>query len=181
LATVTNTDYLSKHKYFTARKDRYVLESGKVVDEYFVVEMPSSACATAITANGEVILIQQYRHPIGEISTEIPGGFIDDSEPAERAIARELMEETGYAFEQIVFLGKTYSNPGVLNNATYLFLATGGKKIAQQSLDENEEIHMSLHNIDAVKQLLNQNKIHQSMHELCLHKAFAWLETNSKS
>jgi ADP-ribose pyrophosphatase len=173
---INSRQCISEHKYFKARKDNYSLPSGKNVDEYFVVEMPSSACATAITENGEVILVKQYRHPIETESIEIPGGFVDDDEAPEKAIARELMEETGYRFSTIVYLGKTFSNPGVLNNRTYLFVATGGVKIAQQQLDENEEINIELHSITDVKQLLEDNKIHQSMHELCLRKAFDYLE-----
>jgi ADP-ribose pyrophosphatase len=49
-----STEYLSNHHYFTARRDRYELPSGKIVDPYFVVELPTSAAAMAITENNEV-------------------------------------------------------------------------------------------------------------------------------
>jgi ADP-ribose pyrophosphatase len=169
-------EYLSKHIYFTARKDSYQTDTGKIVDPYFVVEMPDCAVAVPFTEDGKIIFIEQYRHPIQQLSIELPGGFIDANEPKEAAVARELLEETGYRFNEVVYLGKTYSNPGVLTNATHLFLAMGGIKIAQQSLDDNEEINILLKSVEEVKQMIARNEITQSMHELCLYKAFEFLE-----
>lgn len=169
-------EYISKHPYFTARKDGYETPSGKIVDPYFVVELPVSVCALAITQNNEVILVEQYRHPIGESILEIPGGFIDAGEDPQQAIARELLEETGYTFDEYIPLGKTAANPGVLDNYTYLFLATGGKKTAEQALDANEEITMHFKPVEEVRELLKENKIVQAMHSLCMFYAFEYLD-----
>ncbi len=171
-----HTNYISNHQYFTARKDGYETPDGKIVDPYFVVELPVSVCAMAITADNEVLLVEQYRHPLGEKLLELPGGFIDSGETPAEAIGRELLEETGYSFESFHPLGKTAANPGVLNNYTYLFLATGGKKIAGQSLDDNEEIIIHLKPLEEVKQLLYDNKIVQSMHALCMFYGLRLLE-----
>ncbi len=175
-AKILSSEYISKHQYFNARKDSYTLPSGKTVDPYFVVELPLSAAAMAITEDNKVILVEQYRHPIGEKLLELPGGFIDENESADIAIRRELMEETGYEFENVTHLGITAANPGVLNNFTHLFLATGGRKVSDQQLDSNEEIEIVLKSLEEVRSLLLESKIKQSMHALCLFYGFAKLD-----
>ncbi len=172
-----STEYINKHPYFTARKDGYETPDGKVVDPYFVVELPVSVCAMAITRDNEVILVEQYRHPIAQKILELPGGFVDEGENPQQAVTRELLEETGYSFDQYHYLGKTAANPGVLDNFTHLFLATGGQKTAEQSLDANEEITLFFKPLGEVRQLLRDNAIVQSMHALCLFYAFQLLES----
>lgn len=175
-AEILHSEYINRHPYFTARKDAYKLPSGKIVDPYYVVELPVSVAAMAITENNEVILVEQYRHPIGETIIEIPGGFIDEGEEPLDAVKRELFEETGYEFTEFVFLGKTSANPGVLDNFTYLYVAMGGKKTSVQKLDHNEEIDIKLKSIEEVRNMLMNGEIKQSMHALCLFYAFLHLD-----
>lgn len=171
-----SSKYLSRHIYFTARKDRCEMQNGTIVDPYFVVEMPQSVCAMALTESNEVILINQYRHPIEQTVLELPGGFVDKGETAETAIARELVEETGFNFSDFFYLGQTAANPGVLNNFTSLYLATGGKKVAEQQLDFNEEIEIKFFSLEEVRQMLMNNEIIQALHATCLFFGFAKLD-----
>ncbi|HVZ95497.1 MAG TPA: NUDIX hydrolase [Chitinophagaceae bacterium] len=168
---VISSEYISKHTYFTARKDKCEATGGKIIDAYYVVELPATACALALTEDNEAIMVKQYRHPVGEVLLELPGGFIDENETPEIAMARELMEETGYEFATIERVGKIAANPGVLNNYTYLFLARGGKKTGLQQLDHNEEIEVEKIPLQEVKKLLLENKIMQSLHANCIFYA----------
>ena len=60
-----SSEYISRHQYFTARKDSYQTETGKIVDPYFVVELPMAAAVMAITEDKDVVMVKQYRHPVG--------------------------------------------------------------------------------------------------------------------
>ena len=171
-----SSKYLSQHIYFTARQDRCERPDGHIVDPYFVVEMPPSACAMAVTEDNEVVLVRQYRHAVGETILEIPGGFIDPGEDMQKAIARELLEETGYEFTSYDYLGKIAANPGLLNNYTYMYLARGGKKVAAQQLDHNEDIEMVTMPIEAFRAMLLNNEIVQSLHMACTFYAFQKLD-----
>lgn len=168
---VLSSEYLSNHIYFTARRDRCQREDGAIIDPYFVVELPTSATALAITEDDQVILVKQYRHPIAEVIYETPGGFIDPGEDFATGMKRELLEETGYVFSDIEYVGKIAANPGVLNNFTELFIATGGKKVSEQSLDHNEEIEIVLVSMEELISLLQKQEIKQSLHANCIFYA----------
>jgi len=159
------SEYLFKDMWFTVRKDTCERPDGKIVSPYYVYEFPTWVTALALTEDGKVILERQYRHGIGETDYEIPGGCVDDTDKNyEEAIARELLEETGYAFTHYEYLGKTSANPSTNNNWMHMYLATGGKKVKDQSFDDNEDIDIHLVTIDELKQMLRENRIIQSMH-----------------
>ena len=116
-------------------------------------------------------MIKQYRHPVNDVLLELPGGFIDKGESPEVAMARELMEETGYRFTSVEQVGEIAANPGILDNFTLLFLARGGKKTAGQNLDHNEDIEIVTISLDRLKELFLENKIVQSLHANCVFYA----------
>lgn len=175
-ANLIGSTYIEKHPFFTARKDSYTTASGKLVDPYYVVELPTAVVAMAMTEDQQLILVKQYRHPVNQTILELPGGFIDKDEQPHEAILRELQEETGYTFSSTHYLGITAANPGLLNNYTHMFIAMGGVKTSDQSLDANEEIEIQLRSLDEVKVMLLHNEFLQSLHALCLFLGFEYLK-----
>ncbi len=163
-----SSEYLTRFSFFTARKDKCETQSGKIIEQYYVVELGLTVCALGITEDNQVVLINQYRHPIGKAILELPGGFVDENEDPREAMKRELSEETGYEFSHLEYVGEVAANPGVLNNYTKLYLATGGKKTGKQKLDHNEEIEVVLVPLSELKNMLLQNKIEQALHTSCI-------------
>jgi len=163
------SEYLIKDTWATIRKDTCERSDGKIISPYYVYEFPDWVCAFAITKDGKVILEKQYRHALGKVDYEVPGGCVDAADVSfEAAIARELLEETGYQFEKFEFLGNTSANPSTNTNMMHLFLATGGEKVAEQKLDDGEELEIFFASIEEVKQLLRSNQFIQSMHMACI-------------
>lgn len=78
-----------------------------------------------ITLEGDFVLVRQHRFGIESVSTEIPGGLIDEGEEPIVAARRELHEETGYRCEEIVPLGVVHANPALQATRLHMFLATG--------------------------------------------------------
>jgi ADP-ribose pyrophosphatase len=174
---ILSSEYLFHDLWFKVRKDRCETPDGRIVDPYYVYEFPGWVTALALTEDGKVILERQYRHALGEICIETPGGCVDDTDKnMEAAIARELLEETGYAFTSFEYLGKISANPSTNNNLMHMFLAKGGKKVASQNLDPNEDIQVELVSTEELKQLLRENKIVQAMHVTCILYGLAKLD-----
>lgn len=92
---------------------------------------------------GEVILVEQYRVPIGRICLELPAGLIGDEDDTEDALAsarRELEEETGYRAAQWETLGEFYSSPGMVSESFTLLKATGLTQVGEGGGTEHEDI-----------------------------------------
>lgn len=167
---LVNSEYLYKEPWLTLRRDVCETPAGVLVNPYYVLEYPDWVCVMAVTEDDKVILIRQYRHAYGKVLLEIPGGVMDATDSsAEVAARRELLEETGFAFDQFYDLGGVSHNPSTSTNLTHLFLATGGKKVQEQQLDENEEIEVILEDIKAVETMLKERLFVQSLHVSCLH------------
>lgn len=166
---VLSSAYLFNDRWFKVRKEKCETPSGKIVEPYYVYDFSTWVGCFAVTEDGKVIMIRQYRHALGEECIEIAGGCVDDTDAdLETAVRRELLEETGYAFNKVEYLGRISPNPSTNSNLLHMFLATGGKKVARQSLDENEEIEVMLMSLDELKQLVRENKIIQAMHISCI-------------
>lgn len=119
----------------------FKLPHGDTADYYIKSEAPGAAIL-ALTESNEVILARQFRPGPKQIADELPGGYIDADEDRLKAIARELLEETGYE-GKVEFVG------GCLHDAystleRQCFVATNCKKVANQSLEAHEQIEVVL-------------------------------------
>lgn len=159
------SEYIFKAPWCTVRTDTCERPDGKIVEDYYVFEFPTWVNALAFTEDGRIILERQYRHAIGRTDIELPGGCVDDTDASlQDAVARELLEETGYTFTEYEYLGKTSANPSTNNNWMHMFLARGGKRVKAQELDDNEEIEIFLATPEELKTMLKEQQIIQSMH-----------------
>lgn len=159
-----SSKYLVRENWATLRVDSCKMPDGTIIPDYYVLEYPDWVNAIALTGDGKVILVRQYRHAAEEVILELPGGCMEANETPEEALRREMLEETGYVFSEIEFLSTVYGNPATANNKTYCYLATGGKKVAEQKLDKGEEIDIELVSPEKLKELVLKNQFGQALH-----------------
>lgn len=93
-----------------------------------------------------VLLVEQYRVPLGRPCLELPAGLIGDEtegETAEVSAARELEEETGYRAAKCTSLGTFYASPGMVSERFHLIRAEGLAKVSDGggTADENIVVH----------------------------------------
>jgi ADP-ribose pyrophosphatase len=96
--------------------------------------------------DGHVLLVEQFRVPLGTTCLELPAGLVGDEtagEAVEAAAARELEEETGYRPTRVTMLGEFYSSPGMVSESFFLVRAHGLQKIGTGGGvdDENIVVH----------------------------------------
>jgi ADP-ribose pyrophosphatase len=102
-----------------------------------------AAVILAIDAEDHVILVEQFRVPLGRPCIELPAGLIGDhgeDEDATLAAARELEEETGYRAARMESLGEFYSSPGMVSESFTLLRAHGLEKIGPGGGVDGEDI-----------------------------------------
>jgi ADP-ribose pyrophosphatase len=118
------------------------LEYGGLRRKYFYLASPVEAVATVgVTAEGNLILTRQYRHPVGQVIYDLPAGRLNPGEDPLEGARREFEEETGYYPRQIERLGYYNQFPGTLRAGTTLFFAQDLVP-TRQNLDDGEVLEV---------------------------------------
>ena len=120
-------------------KDEILLPDGnKSVRE--IIRHPGAVCVIPITADGEIIFVNQFRYAFNKVTLEIPAGKLEKGEDHLEAALRELSEETGLSAKNVVPMGELYTNPALLDEIIYMYLATDLRE-GKQHLDDGEFIN----------------------------------------
>lgn len=107
---------------------------------FYVLDAPEWVNVIALTHEGEVILVEQFRYGTERPSLEIPGGVCDEGETPLESARRELEEETGYTSDKWTSLGKVSANPAIQDNYNHFFLAEGCRPRGETDYDHHERI-----------------------------------------
>ncbi len=109
-------------KKFAVRVDQITDSPGHTYKREIIVH-PGAVVMVPITAEGQIILVKQWRRASGKVLIELPAGTLEKDEPPIETANRELQEEIGYKAGKLTSLGGFFSAPGILTEYLYLFLA----------------------------------------------------------
>jgi ADP-ribose pyrophosphatase len=119
-------------------------------DGWFFVERPNATGVVTlvpVTTDGRIVLVEQFRAPVGRQVIELPAGLVGDepdhpSEDLEAAARRELIEETGYDARRLIPIARGATSPGVVNEIVQFFLATDLVKVGDGGGTAEEQIRV---------------------------------------
>ena len=159
-----SSKYLFRRPWLTVRCEDMLLPNGNHIPEYYILEYPDWVNTIAITKDGKFVFVRQYRPGLGRTSYELCAGVCDKEDASPLVSAqRELWEETGYGkgnWQEYMVIS---ANPSTHTNLTHCFLATDVEPIDHQHLEDTEDLSVHLLTFEAVKQLLENNEIMQSL------------------
>jgi 8-oxo-dGDP phosphatase len=144
---VVSSAELGRGAMVRLRKDMVRMPDGETVGRD-VLEHPGAVAVLALDAGERVLMIRQYRHPVGRLLWEIPAGLRDVAgEPLRATAERELLEEAGYRAADWRVLVDFFSSPGISTERIRIFLARGLALVpeAERSyVPEHEEAYLQL-------------------------------------
>ena len=135
---VLDSKYNYRDRWLALRSDTVELPNGRVLTPFHVIEQPDWVTALAITTDGNIVLVEEYRHGARQAVIELPSGIHEGpGEPVDQ-MKRELLEETGFAGEDWHPLGAFFANAPRLDNRVHCFVALDARKVAEPKLDDGE-------------------------------------------
>ncbi|MGJ3238143.1 MAG: NUDIX hydrolase [Anaerolineae bacterium] len=170
---------LDASPFMIVKQERCHLPNGVIIPDYNVVSEPDIVVALVITPEQQIVLVEQYKHGIGEICLEVPGGLSDGGEPLAE-IQREVREETGYESEHWELLSRYITNPTRFDNYIYAFIAHNAQRVGEQDLDDTESIRVHELSIPEVFAAVAEGRI-ASVHSIAtIFQGFAQAPANGQ-
>jgi ADP-ribose pyrophosphatase len=132
-----------------------------------VVEHAGGVVVIARPTPREIVLVKQYRHPVGAEIWEVPAGMIERGEPPIDTARRELIEETGYRAESLRFLFSLYTTPGFCEERIHLFAAEG-LTAGEAEPEADEAFELRIWPIEEAWKLVERDELRDAKTQIAL-------------
>jgi 8-oxo-dGTP pyrophosphatase MutT (NUDIX family) len=166
---------LADFRVFSVREDRKVSPRTGAALDFFVIDASNWVNVIALTPDGRLVLIEQFRHGSNTVELEIPGGVMEaaDASP-EAAGCRELVEETGFEGEQPQIVGQVFPNPAIMSNKCFTVLVRNCRLVKPVQLDQGEDLATRLVPVAQVPALVASGQIRHSLVVAALYQFDLW-------
>jgi ADP-ribose pyrophosphatase len=146
-----STELLNRLPWLRVSVERVRLPNGHEIPDFYRVELPEWAQVFAVTDDGRVAMIEQYKHGPGVVSLELPAGYLEPGEDPEVAARRELREETGLAADEWRYLGRYFIDGNRGCGASHIFLVQQARQVGAPTLEDSEMITQRRLALDEVR------------------------------
>ncbi|SCV42199.1 ADP-ribose pyrophosphatase [Bacillus subtilis] len=151
--------------------------SGKVIDLYVedvelpngitskreIVKHPGAVAILAVTDEGKIIMVKQFRKPLERTIVEIPAGKLEKGEEPEYTALRELEEETGYTAKKLTKITAFYTSPGFADEIVHVFLAEELSVLEEKrELDEDEFVEVMEVTLEDALKLVESREVYDA-------------------
>ena len=128
---LSKVSLLDRRPWLSVYQEAVSLPDGRVVQDYYGIEMPSYTAVFAITDERQIIVLRSYRHALGEVVLNM----VEEGEDPLAAIQRELLEETGYSAAEWTSLGNFIGNSS-RGCGNYYFFSRAGLPLFKHQIQE---------------------------------------------
>ncbi len=150
------SEYKYKGRILNLRVDRVTAPCGEAVRE--IVEHRGGVGLFAITNEGKVVMVRQFRYAVGDTALEIPAGKLEENEEPMEAAIRELKEETGYTAGKVEYLFSYYNSIGYSGELMHTYLFTDLTP-GEQHFDADEAIEVEEYTPEEMVKMVSEGKI----------------------
>ena len=119
------------------------LPDGRIIPDFYTARMGDYALVYAVTTEGKVLVLRQYKHGLGRVCLTFPGGYVAPGEDPAVAAERELLEETGYRGRKLTSLGSFVTNANQGCNTAHLFRVDGCQRECDPDSGDLEEMELT--------------------------------------
>ena len=146
-------------RIISVQVDEVELPNGKTSTRE-LVKHPGAVAVIAMTEEGKIVLVEQYRKPLEKELVEIPAGKLEKGEDPEICAKRELEEETGYGCDSLELVSSFYTSPGFADELIHVYVAKGLKKLENAAgLDEDEFVNLMEVTLEEALEFIKNQRI----------------------
>jgi ADP-ribose pyrophosphatase len=157
-----NSEQIYQGKIIDLQVDEVSLPNGKT-SKREIIKHPGAVAVIALTKEGKIVMVEQYRKALEKSIVEIPAGKLEKGEEPKKTAERELEEETGYGCKNMKHLISFYTSPGFADELVHLYIAEDIYKMENASgADEDEFVELLEISLEEAVQMIEEQRIYDA-------------------